>query len=113
MKATESPRKHDAPSKSNTISQLDGHMSLKDALKSRSNPDLAKMINAEIEQVEAEELVIARECLGEVRSRYLANPLSGGICPTSSPGLVLWPRKSPVQVSVLVLYREEAHHLPR
>lgn len=42
-------------------------MSLKDALKPKSNPDLQGLINDEIEQVEAKELVIARELLGELQ----------------------------------------------
>lgn len=66
-KATGSPNKVVARSKSKTIPQIDGHMSLKDALKTKPNPDLEGLVNDEIEQVEAKELVIARKLPGELR----------------------------------------------
>ena len=55
------PRKRVAVSKPKTISRLDGNMSLKDALKAHSSPALDGLVNDEIEQLEANELIIARK----------------------------------------------------
>jgi len=48
-------------SSSKSISEIDGHKPIKEALKGQANIELKGTINSEIHQVEAEDLIIARK----------------------------------------------------